>query len=51
MDKALKIIKDNLKDEAVVVATSGGPDSMTLLYLVNSLKEKLKLNYMISIEI
>ena len=44
MNDALDILKDNLYDESVVVATSGGPDSMALLYLVNSLKEKLKLD-------
>ena len=44
MNKALQTLKDNLKDESVVVATSGGPDSMALLYLVNTLKEELKLN-------
>ena len=43
MNEAVKIIKDNLRDESVVVATSGGPDSMALLYLVNSLKESLNL--------
>lgn len=43
MNKAIDILKDNLFNESVVVATSGGPDSMALLYLVNSLKEKLNL--------
>lgn len=43
MDKAINILKDNLNNETVVVATSGGPDSMFLLYLVNSLKEELNL--------
>lgn len=43
MNKAIEILKDNLCDETVVVATSGGPDSMALLYLVSSLKEELNL--------
>ena len=43
MNKAINIIKQNLKNESVVIATSGGPDSMTLLELVNSLKEELNL--------
>ncbi len=38
-----QILKDNLKDETVVVACSGGPDSMTLLKLTNDLKEELNL--------
>ena len=43
MDKAIEILKENLNNETVVVATSGGPDSMCLLYLVSSLKEELNL--------
>ena len=43
MEKANDILKENLNNETVVVATSGGPDSMVLLYLVNSLKEELNL--------
>ena len=43
MNKAIRIIKENLKNETVVIATSGGPDSMVLLDLVNSLKDELSL--------
>ena len=43
MNKAIEIIKQNLKNESVVIATSGGPDSMVLLDLVNSLKRELNL--------
>ena len=38
MNDALDRLRNNLKNETVVVATSGGPDSMALLHLVNSLK-------------
>ena len=44
MTEAIKILKDNLKDETVVVAVSGGPDSMVLLEIVNKLKKELNLN-------
>ncbi len=45
MNDALTRLKDNLSyGETVVVATSGGPDSMALLYLVTTLKAKLNLN-------
>lgn len=43
MNNAKQTLKDNLKDETVVVACSGGPDSMTLLKIVNDLKEELNL--------
>lgn len=43
MIETIKLLKDNLKDETVVIAVSGGPDSMALLQIVNSLKEKLNL--------
>lgn len=43
MIEAKQTLKDNLKDETVVVACSGGPDSMTLLQITNDLKEELNL--------
>ena len=43
MNDALDRLRNNLKNETVVVATSGGPDSMALLHLVNSLKTELNL--------
>ncbi len=43
MNEAKQALKDNLKDETVVVACSGGPDSMTLLKITNDLKEELNL--------
>ena len=43
MNKAISLLKENLNKKTIVVATSGGPDSMTLLYLVNNLKEELNL--------
>lgn len=43
MNEAITILKNNLKDETIVVAVSGGPDSMTLLKLANDLKEELNL--------
>ncbi len=44
MDLAKKKLLENLKNnDIVVIGESGGPDSMCLLYLVNSLKNKLNL--------
>ena len=43
MNKAIEILKDNLVNETIVVATSGGPDSMALLYLTSLLKKELNL--------
>lgn len=45
MDKVLNFIKNEINDNSsLVVATSGGPDSMVLLDLLVSLKDKKKLN-------
>ncbi len=44
MNETIKYLEDNLKNETVVVAVSGGPDSMALLKLVNDLKDKNNLN-------
>lgn len=43
MINAKQILKENLKDETVVVACSGGPDSMALLKITNDLKDELNL--------
>lgn len=43
MIETINLLKENLKNETVVIAVSGGPDSMALLQIVNSLKEKLDL--------
>lgn len=45
MDKSIEFIKSNIEpNSTVIVATSGGPDSMVLIYLINSLKEELNLS-------
>ena len=44
MNEAIEFLKQNLnKNETVVVAVSGGPDSMVLLHLVNNLKQEYSL--------
>lgn len=41
MNDVLKDIKKEIKDETVVVATSGGPDSMCLLNLIKDTNKKI----------
>ena len=41
MNDVLKDIKKQIKDETVVVATSGGPDSMCLLNLIKDTNKKI----------
>ena len=44
MDKAIEFLKNNIsKNETVVCACSGGPDSMVLLSLLNDLTDELNL--------
>jgi len=46
LDKAREAIKKNrliVKNDKIVIGISGGPDSVALLYLLNSLKKELKL--------
>ena len=43
MKKVIEFIKSNLSNETVVVACSGGPDSMCLLDLLTKLKEEQNL--------
>ena len=47
MDKALEILKNNLTSP-VVVAVSGGPDSMVLLHTVLCLKKELDLKIIVA---
>ena len=53
MEKNMKKVLDYLKEllnakDTVIVATSGGPDSMCLLDLLLSLKDKLNLNLIVA---
>lgn len=44
IQKKLKKYGIKLDNKHIIAAVSGGPDSVCLLYLLNSLKDKLKLN-------
>lgn len=49
MNKELEFLKENInKNDIVVVACSGGPDSMGLLSLVNELKNELNLKIIVA---
>ena len=49
MQEAINFIKNNIKDNSkVVVATSGGPDSMCLLSLLCDLKDEKKLDIIVA---
>ena len=49
MNKELEFLKENInKNDIVVVACSGGPDSMCLLSLVNKLKSELNLKIIVA---
>ncbi|AGK99266.1 tRNA lysidine(34) synthetase TilS [Clostridium pasteurianum] len=46
LDKVLKTIQENSMfsiNDKVIIAVSGGPDSMCLLHILNSIKSKLKI--------
>ena len=44
MKEVLNFLNNLLKEnDTIVIATSGGPDSMCLLSILNSLKDKYKL--------
>lgn len=49
MKKVYEFLKNNInKNEVIVIACSGGPDSMCLLDIVNNLKEELNLKIIIA---
>ena len=49
MKKEIDFLKKNIENNStVIVACSGGPDSMCLLNLVNSLKETMNLNVIVA---
>lgn len=49
MNRSLEFLKNNLKtDSTILVACSGGPDSMCLLYLINCLKKEMNLKVIVA---
>ncbi len=48
MKKVIEFLKNNLRNETVVVACSGGPDSMCLLDLLTKLKVELNLKIVVA---
>ena len=49
MNKSIEFLKSNIKNKStLLVACSGGPDSMCLLHLVNSLKDELELKVIVA---
>nr|WP_306301464.1 tRNA lysidine(34) synthetase TilS [Clostridium arbusti] len=51
LDKVLQTIKENsmfCTNDKVIVAVSGGPDSMCLLHALNSIKNKLEINLVVA---
>ena len=49
MEDVLNFINNlNIKNETVIAAVSGGPDSMLLIHILNKLKRKLNLNIVVA---
>ena len=49
MEDVLSFINNlNIKNETVIAAISGGPDSMLLIHILNKLKMKLNLNIVVA---
>ena len=49
MKKVIEFLRNNIKEkDSLVVACSGGPDSMCLLDLVTKLKDELNLNIIVA---